>query len=310
MSANPVKTAILVPAYNSQGTIAETLESFLRQDNGLAGIEGVYLADDCSKDQTIEAAQNCWRGKIPLEIIHAKQNRGERGNVNNAVNLLANKGIEWILLFHADDLAKPHWAACMLERIAIADSRTASVASSWDNFFTGENPFPGEEKPLEPPQLYAGEDGIRYTLLKGSWWHISGGAMRIKTLQEIGGFHPEMPQAGDWEWSLRCMKQGWGIEYIPRSLVLYRLHHTSVSSHSMNIDRDIRERLLVINEYADYLTEGEAGALYREQAGNALRRMARAVTRLRFRRVGYAWQTLLMVLRNWRTCQPRLSTAP
>jgi glycosyltransferase involved in cell wall biosynthesis len=304
-----MKVAIIVPTYNSAETLAETLESLQAQTGDLSALTQVYIADDCSRDETGKVAAETWQHAIPLTFNVNEKNLVQWGNVNNAINKLADSH-DWVLILHSDDVAKPHWFSAMFERMQNCAPEVATISSSWDVWLADGTIHAGEEQPNAAPRIFAGAEGIRETMRRGSWWHISGGAIRTRAFGEIGEFVLDLMNSSDWEWSLRCLKRGWNIEYIPRSLVLYRLHEASVSSNSMNIDRDIRERLVTFNAYADYLTKSEAGALHREQAGNVLRRMARAVTRLRFRRVGYAWQTLGMVLRSWRKCRPGLRNAP
>ena len=52
-----------------------------------------------------------------------------------------------------------------------------------------------------------------------------------------------MPQLGDFEWLLRCLKLGYNVEYIPRTTMLYRMHSASVSSNSFRRGQDLLEQL-------------------------------------------------------------------
>jgi GT2 family glycosyltransferase len=60
-----------------------------------------------------------------------------------------------------------------------------------------------------------------------------------KNFLEIGGFRPHLPQLGDFEWLLRCLKLGYDIEYIPRTTMRYRMHSGSISSISFRRGQDL-----------------------------------------------------------------------
>src|SRR3977135_3258123 len=99
------KVAILIPSYNSAKTIAATLDSIQAQATNLVNITAVYLADDYSSDESVLVAVSTWKSAIPLKVLKGECNLGERGNVNRTLNLLRTE-LDWILLLHADDLAK------------------------------------------------------------------------------------------------------------------------------------------------------------------------------------------------------------
>ena len=111
---------------------------------------------------------------------------------------------------------------------------------------------PGEEYPDRPTVHIPGTvQAVVNTLERGCWWHLSGCAIRVNAFRQIGGFEPNMPQVGDWEWLLRCLAKGFSVIYLPRSTLLYRQHAGSVSSISFRQARDIQEKLQVFAAYRD-----------------------------------------------------------
>ena len=169
--------AVLIPSYNSVTTLGETLHSLLAQD--LSSIDGVYLADDASADDTVEIARRVWQSTTPLFVLRREQNGGERRNVNGALGQLPAH-VEWIHILHSDDIAKPHWLSTMVRHIDGAPATVASVCSSWDNLNGDGSVEPGENEPAKPAVHVDGSpEAIRSTLQKGCWWHISGCAIRL-----------------------------------------------------------------------------------------------------------------------------------
>ena len=86
-----------------------------------------------------------------------------------------------------------------------------------------------------------------------------------------------MPQLGDFEWLLRCLKLGYDIEYIPRTTMLYRMHSASVSSNSFRRGQDLIERLELFGSYCHegYLTTREFRAVRMQVVYTALKRIVK-----------------------------------
>ena len=78
-----LSAAIVIPSHNRAGAIAETLASLSQQDGGLGAIQTVYLADDCSTDETVRVASAAWCAPVPLQVVveHAIDGRAAAGEV-------------------------------------------------------------------------------------------------------------------------------------------------------------------------------------------------------------------------------------
>jgi glycosyltransferase involved in cell wall biosynthesis len=272
------ETHILIPAYNAADTIAATVESVQLQTPRLDGIAGMYLADDGSRDETSAVARAAWTSPIPLRVLRAERNAGQWNNVNQAM-LSLDSTAEWVLLLHADDLAKPHWLETMLARIHACGPRVASICTSWESLLPDGRVVGGEDLPGRPVKVIDGTwTAVRDTVVKGCWWHISGCAIRLSAFNDIGPFNPALDVA-DWEWLLRCLARGWQVEYVPRTLIQYRQHAASISSASFWRDRDIQESLALCQRYAPLLSLGQRCEFHFRRAKYAVRRLGRAVLR-------------------------------
>jgi glycosyltransferase involved in cell wall biosynthesis len=297
MSANSRSVAILVPTYNSRATIADTLRSLLEQSR-MDLLSAVYLADDASSDDTIDIAIRTWTNSdIPLRVLRADRNGGERRNVNRAMKEIAD-ATEWVLILHSDDIAKPHWLDQIYLAIEEANEAVASICSSYDVFFLDGSIDPGEEKPGRSVEYILGTpEAIRSTLLRGCWWHISGCAIRTAAFFQIGSFVEDLPQMGDWEWLLRCLRSRRAVLYIPRTLILYRQHYFSVSSASFRVHRDVRESFRIIRDHAGFLSVLDILTLYRQRFVTLAQRAGISLVRRQFNRAGTAFA--LMAAAPW-----------
>lgn len=296
------KVALLVPCFNSFQTIGATLDSIQAQENGLAEIAGLYLADDASTDVTLSAAQWSWKCKIPLQILTNSTNKGERSNINRAIREIGPVA-DWILILHSDDLARRDWLSCMLKQIEACTDDVASICSSWSTLTTNGTMELGEDNPSRAVEVIKGtKESARNTVLRGCWWHISGCAIRVRAFREIGEFRPDLPQLGDWEWLLRLLRSGWSVEYIPRTLIVYRLHEQSVSANSFRTDRDVREKLLIIRENRDLLTLLDVLRLQGRLTYSVVRRMGRSIISGNFTRLVQNVQTIMLVEKSLLRC--------
>jgi hypothetical protein len=188
----------------------------------------------------------------------------------------------------------------MSGQIDAAHAATASICSSYDGLRPDGRIVPGEEEPGRAVELIEGtRAAVRSTVLRGCWWHISGCAIRLAAFMELGGFREHMPQLGDWDWLLRALSRGHAIEYIPRTLLLYRLHASSVSSESFRKDRDITEWVEIVARYREYLSQRDLVRAHAYQAVTCARRAGRGMIRGDAARVARAAKSLLTVTASW-----------
>ncbi|HML16092.1 MAG TPA: glycosyltransferase family 2 protein [Bryobacteraceae bacterium] len=245
--------AIIVPAYNASSTIRETLESIQLQQSGLDRVSCIVVADDHSIDDTATVAHSCWKSNVPLVVSRNSENKGERATVNAAVDALP-ENVDWFFILHADDIAKPNWLEVILRGIDHAPPRTASFTASYDVLFPDGRVEQGENLGEARKVLIEGTPlSIRDTLKRGCWFKISSCAIRVSAFRDVGKFMPNMPQLGDWEFVLRVLRAGLTIEYIPLCLSVYRQTAQGVSSKSFREHRDVKEALVILDQFRDFL---------------------------------------------------------
>lgn len=294
--------AIIIPSYNCEPYIEATLMSIMEQGDALSRVDRIILTDDCSKDHTVEVARAAWKGPIPFEVFEAPQNRGERQNMNEAVARIP-KHIDWILILHADDMAKRGWLEALLEAIATADEKVGTICTSWDTLYEDGRVAPGENRyPPTLERIVGNEASVRGTILRGCWWHISGCAIRVKTYREMGGLSPELPMKGDWDFLLALLACGWDVLYVPRALVTYRMNPTGVSSISFRRHRDIIETLLVMQQYQKVLGLASLVGYHGYHLKTLARRFVGGVVRGHLQRALATFPAALFAVRSLGNC--------
>jgi glycosyltransferase involved in cell wall biosynthesis len=216
------QVSVVIPAFNAQDTIADTLGSALAQT--VPEIE-VLVVDDGSSDATAQIAGGT--GDERVRVI---------STANAGVARARNRGIAeargaFIAFLDADDL----WRVNKLERqLAMLREQPETGVC-----FTGALRVNGDGRIIEPIPARNYDDVCAALLLKANI--VSGGSssalVRAAAAREVGGFDPEFSQCADWEYWLR-LSLATKFAAVPESLVLYRTHPGNMSSDIPLLERD------------------------------------------------------------------------
>ncbi|MBV9174608.1 MAG: glycosyltransferase family 2 protein [Chloroflexi bacterium] len=280
--------AILVPSFNSTGTVDATLRSIQQQSGGLNRIAQVVLSDDASADDTVNVARACWTSDVPLRIRRQGRRTGECGNVNGAFAELPET-VRWVLILHSDDMARPEWLRVMLRAADGASSNVASITASWDVLLPDGRLVPGEQRdPTESALVHGNQEWIQRWVIEGCWWKITSCCIRRDVFLATGGLDSSFRQMYDVEFILRVLRAGYDVLYVPASLSIYRVHDRSVTANSFRRNWDLIDNFLIFCEFMTYLDKAHKQRGYYLQARNAAHRVLDSVKRRQFRRAASA----------------------
>ena len=118
--------SILIPAYNSEATIADTLRSAIAQTWQR---KEIILIDDGSHDRTFEIARQFASGSVRVET---QKNQGSSSARNRALQLSQGDYIQWL---DHDDLLKADKIERQLRTTAKIEDRNLLLSSSWAPFY-------------------------------------------------------------------------------------------------------------------------------------------------------------------------------
>jgi glycosyltransferase involved in cell wall biosynthesis len=121
----PPLVSILIPAYNAEQWIAQTLRSAVAQTWPRREI---IVVDDGSRDRTAEVARRFSSKEVAVVSI---ENRGAAAARNHALRLSQGDYIQWL---DADDLLAPDKIERQLSAPGESDSRRILLSSSWAFF--------------------------------------------------------------------------------------------------------------------------------------------------------------------------------
>src|SRR5437588_7709898 len=244
-----MKLAIIIPAYNCEATIGDTLCSLQNIQSGWDSVERVVVCDDASSDYTSSIVNSRRFDRCTLTLLRHESNKGEAGCYRTMTSVLGDD-LKWFLILHSDDIALPCFLERNLEILRQCDEQVAAVSSNY--YIVGGPSELLAHSPAEDKIIFRGDAkrDIYHTATVGCWWHISGSLVNKRAWQQFGGRDPALPQVGDWDLMLRWQAAGYRVGHSLIPTTKCRVNQTrSISSRSYTEFRDVRERTKVILEY-------------------------------------------------------------
>src|SRR5438477_11908717 len=118
--------SILIPAYNAERWIADTIRSALAQT--WPRIE-VVVIDDGSCDQTLAIAQKFASKNV---LVVTQENQGASGARNKALDLYQGDYVQWL---DADDILSSDKIAKQMELAQECQSKRMLFSAAWGYFY-------------------------------------------------------------------------------------------------------------------------------------------------------------------------------
>ncbi len=219
--------SIIIPAYNAEKTIGETVDSV--QNQTLSDWE-LIIINDGSTDNTLSILNPIKDSRIK---IFSYPNAG--------VAVARNRGISkargnYIAFLDADDLWTPD--KLELQLAALQKNPAAGVAYSW-NYYQYENPA---DSYADTFQTFEG-NVYPDLLIKNFLQNGSNPLIKKEAIASVGLFDPTIKSCEDWDYYLR-LAVNCPFVLVPKIQIIYRQSSDSVSS---NIEVMEDYLLLLIN---------------------------------------------------------------
>ncbi len=211
-----MQVSILIPAYNAERYIAETIESILVQT--YPNFE-LLIIDDGSTDNTLAIIKSYAEKDQRIKVI-TQANSGIPNTLNKGIELSKN---EWICRMDADDLMMPNRIERQLA--FIAENPDLAVASSYVYNIGEDGKIIGQFRAKFTNRAVV-EEYVRKNQLIG--FHQPAVIMKKSVIQAVGGYR-NFSYAEDLDLWNRVAEQGYPILVQPEFLVKYRIHSTSIS---------------------------------------------------------------------------------
>ncbi|MEB3342545.1 glycosyltransferase [Okeania sp.] len=208
--------SVIIPAYNSEKTIQETIESVIKQT--FSDWELIIINDD-SQDRTVEVVSQI---KDPRIKLFSYQNAGAPASRNRGFN---NSVGQFIAFLDADDLWTPDKLESQLN--ALQSHPEAAVAYSWTDYIDKSgNLIKHGGRVVFNGDVYS-ELLVRNFLENGS-----NPLIKREAINDIGGFDESLKGGQDWELYLRLGKK-YHFVAVEKPQILYRFSTNSISSNAL-----------------------------------------------------------------------------
>ena len=232
--------SVVIPAYNAEQFLDETLESVLSQT--YENWECI-IVNDGSTDNTESVAKK-WCEKDSRFRLTDKEN----GGLSSARNWgIKESKAEYIAFLDADDLYMPNFLEICLENLVEKD--VDLVAPKMLEFWDVQNEVIEDEDKKD--YLYSGKEGIALFL------HSNRITMALlckkSVMDEVGGFtwHKKAEDLHCW---LKVLFAGYKIYRLGEYYAYRRMHNNSWSSMDINCSKEVLE--LIVSLKANILENG------------------------------------------------------
>jgi glycosyltransferase involved in cell wall biosynthesis len=238
--------SILIPAYNAEEWIAETLQSAVSQtwEN-----KEIIVVDDGSKDGTFEAA--CKFSPRGVRVVK-QENRGAAAARNKALSLCQGSYIQWL---DADDLLS---ADKISRQMAVAQDRQDNrllLSCAWGGFMYRPNRANFHPTPLwnnlKPAEWLIRKLGQNLYMQPATW-------LVSRELTEAAGlWNTELKVDDDGEYFCRVLLQSSEVEFVPAAKVYYRASGSGSLSYIGLSDAKMASQLESMRLHIAYLRSME-----------------------------------------------------
>jgi len=234
--------SILVPAYNAEEWIADTLESAVAQT---WPHKEIIVVDDGSKDRTLAIAERFASRGV---TIVRQPNAGAAAARNKAFSVSRGDFVQWL---DADDLLAPDKIAKQMEVAQQHRSRRILLSSAWGRFM-----YRHSRTEFVPTDLWADLSPVEWLVRKmeqnlqmqTATWLVS------RELTEAAGeWNTRLLGDDDGEYFCRVLLQSDGIKFVRDAKVFYRMAGPGSLSYIGRSNKKIDAQLHSMRLHIAYL---------------------------------------------------------
>jgi len=226
--------SVMIPAYNAERTIAETLRSVLSQALSEGDMQ-IAVVDNVSTDETLAVVERtvaAYASRGRVEIYRNPSNLGMVGNFNSCLRLARG---ELVHLLHADDFIRPGFYAAVEARMQqhpeaeLCAARVFAIDSHGElEYITNRLARSGELTVFEVAyenQLYP-----------------PGVVVRRAGYERVGGYSNVISYLPDWEMWTRLLEHRPGV-FLNEPLACYRQTPGNATDYFSRTATDLRDMM-------------------------------------------------------------------
>ncbi len=234
--------SILIPAYNAEEWIADTLRSAVSQTWPR---KEIIVVDDGSTDQTAATASRFASNGVRVITV---KNQGAAAARNHALQLSQGNYIQWL---DADDLLAPDKIERQLAALGEVEDKRVLLSSPWAYFN-----YRPERAHFVPTSLWHDLSPVEWLLRKmGENLHMQTATwLTSRELAEAAGpWDTRLISDDDGEYYCRVLLASNGTRFVPESKVFYRVTSSNRWSYIGTSDKKKTAMVLSMKLHAQYL---------------------------------------------------------
>jgi glycosyltransferase involved in cell wall biosynthesis len=215
--------SILIPAYNAEEWISETINSALNQT---WNNKEIIIVDDGSTDNTIQIAR---KFESKLVKVITQENSGAASARNKAFEFAQGDYIQWL---DADDLLAPDKIYLQMQRRELDDNGLMLFTAAWARFY-----FRTENARFHPDPLWCDLQPLEWLMSKfekGVWMNPITWLVSRKLSELAGPWDERLSLDDDGEYLCRLVTHSAGVRFVPEAKCFYRTNTDSLSTNRSN----------------------------------------------------------------------------
>ena len=234
--------SILIPAYNAEEWIADTIRSAVSQTWSR---KEIIVVDDGSTDQTAAAASRFASNELKVVTL---KNQGAAAARNHALQLSQGDFIQWL---DADDLLAPDKIERQIAALGEVEDKRVLLSSPWAYFN-----YRPERARFVPTSLWHDLSPVEWLLRKmGENLHMQTATwLTSRELADAAGpWDTRLISDDDGEYYCRVLLASKGTRFVPEAKVFYRVTTSSRWSYIGTSDKKKTAMLLSMKLHVQYL---------------------------------------------------------
>ncbi|MGJ0490799.1 glycosyltransferase family 2 protein [Methylobacter sp.] len=215
--------SILIPAYNAERWIAETINSALNQT---WNEKEIIIVDDGSKDATLQVAKRFESGLVK---VIAQENSGASAARNKALEFAQGDYIQWL---DADDLLAPEKIRLQMAQREAESSERVLYSSAWAPFYIRP-----EWAKFYPNSLWSDLQPVDWLVKKfdqGVWMNTASWLVSRRLTELAGPWDERLSLDDDGEYFSRVVAASDHVKFTENSVVYYRQSNIGSLSRSVS----------------------------------------------------------------------------
>jgi len=234
--------SILIPAFDAQEWIADTIKSAVGQTWPR---KEIIVVDDGSRDQTLSIARQFASKEVS---VVTQANQGAAAARNHAFSICQGDYIQWL---DADDLLAPDKIERQMDAVDRGANKRMLLSSAWGRFM-----YRLQRTDFVPTPLWCDLSPVEWLLRKmgqNIWMQTATWLVSRELTEAAGPWNTQLWVDDDGEYFCRVLLASNGTRFIPEGRVFYRMSGFNCMSYIGRSDRKMEAQFVSMQLHIGYL---------------------------------------------------------